>query len=207
LDKSQSRKDCLKLWMKAFYICQGILRTTSKQELIVDSFPVPVCQTHKSFRCKLLRGKVFHGYTASKKAFFWGIKVHMIVDLNGVPIEFLFTPGSESDTKAFRRFHFNFPEKSTIYGDKAYNDYVQEDLLKELCKIQVVAKRKKNSKRPHSPSTNFLLSLKRNRIETAFSSIVGLMPRCIRAATTKGFYLKVFFFILGHTMKFILPSV
>ncbi|MCP5505792.1 MAG: transposase [Chlamydiales bacterium] len=69
---------------------------------MVDSFPVAACQNNKIFRCKLFTGKAFHGYTASKKSYFFGIKVHMIVTSDGIPIQFLFTPGSAADISTFR---------------------------------------------------------------------------------------------------------
>ena len=82
---------------------------------------------------------------------------------------------------------------------------LQEDLLKESSNIDLIPKRKKNSNRRHSPEREFLLSITRNKIETTFSVIVSLMPRCIRAVTQKGFCLKVFLFIFGYMINKIIP--
>ena len=194
------------IWTLAFQMCKEILGTKGHQEFIVDSFPVPCCQNNKIFRCRLFRGKEYHGYTSSKKSYFFGIKVHMITNLQGIPMEFVFTPGSEADIKAFKRFEFDFVSGSKIYGDRAYTDYLQEDLLEEACGIQVIPKRKKNAKRQNTAIDDFFLSLKRNKIETTFSQIINLMPRCIRAVTAQGFCLKIFFFIFSYTMSHMLPS-
>jgi hypothetical protein len=188
-------------WMTAFTICKALITSGSSKEFIVDSFPVPVCQNNKIFRCKLLKGKEYHGYNASKKWYFYGIKVHMIIDTKGLPIEFIFTPGSETDIRAFKRFECDLPVDSRIYADKAYNDYMYEDLMNEILDVRLIPKRKTNMKRANNVYDDYLLSAKRNRIETTFSSIVSLMPRSIHAVTTKGFYLKVFFFIFGYTVK------
>ena len=110
------------VWQVMFLICQSILKTSHNKKLIVDSFPVAVCQNNKIFRCKLFTEKRFHGYTASKKSYFFGIKVHMIVTHEGVPIQFLFTPGHAADISAFRLFNFKELRGSKIYGDRAYND-------------------------------------------------------------------------------------
>jgi len=67
--------------------------------------------------------------------------------------------------------------------------------------IRLLAKRKKNSNRQHSPYNDLSLSLTRNRIESTFSAITGLMPKCIRAKTEKGFWIKVLFFVLAHMCK------
>jgi len=192
--------------MIAFQVSKEILGCKNHSEFIVDSFPVPCCQNNKIFRCRLFQGKEYHGYTASKKSYFWGIKVHMIVNAEGIPVEFTFTCGSESDIRGFRRLECDLPEGSKIYADKAYTDYLQEDLLKESANIELIPKRKKNAKRQHSFEREFLLSTTRNRIETTFSSIVSLMPRCIRAVTQEGFYFKVFMFIFGYTINKIVPQ-
>lgn len=194
-------------WMIAFQVVKEILVSKNHCEFIVDSFPVPCCQNNKIFRCKLFQGKEYHGYTASKKTYFWGIKVHMIVSAEGIPIKFIFTCGSESDVCGFRRLECDLPSGSKIYADKAYTDYFQEDLLKDANDINLVSTRKKNSKRRHLPEVDFILSMTRNRIETTFSAIISLMPRCIRAVTQKGFYLKVFMFIFGYTINKIIVSL
>jgi IS5 family transposase len=193
-------------WMIAFQVLQEILGWKNYSEFIVDSFPIPCCQNNKIFRCRLFQGKEYHGYTASKKSYFWGIKVHMIVTPQGIPVEFTFTCGSESDVRGFRRLECDLPKGSRIYADRAYTDYLQEELLKESGDIDLIPRRKKNSKRQHPPERDFLLSMTRNLIETTFSAIVSLMPRCIRAVTQKGFYLKVFLFIFAYTINKIVPQ-
>jgi len=184
-----------------FLVLRETIRDGNCMKYIVDSFPVITCQNNKTYRCRLVSGKEYLGYTASKKSYFFGVKVHMITDVNGVPIEFLITPGSESDIAAFRGFMFDLPEKSVIFADRAYTDYQFEDDLREFSGINLIAKRKGNAKRQHSAKDAEALRKNRNRIETCFSSIVNLMPRSIRAKTIKGFCLKVFFFVLGYTFK------
>ena len=78
-----------------------------------------------------------------KKQYLFGIKVHMIVDGDGVPIEFSFTPGSASDIKSLEEFSFNLPEGSLLFGDAAYTNYTLEDLLEEVGKISLLPKRRK----------------------------------------------------------------
>ena len=193
------------VWHMLFLALQVLLRNKDQQFFIVDSFPVKAYETHKSFRARIFAGKQFHGYTASKKQYFFGIKVHMIVDSKGVPIEFSFTPGSSSDVKSLQEFSFNLPENSLLFGDAAYTSYDVEDLLKEIDTVHLISKRRKNLKRQHSQEKNFLLSRYRNSIETVFSSIVSRMPRYIRARTEKGFCLKVFFFILAYMLNLYYP--
>jgi hypothetical protein len=80
-----------------FHVFKMYLHKNKSECFIVDSFPVSAYENHKSYRDKIFRGKEFYGYSSSKKQFFFGIKVHMIVDEFGVPIEFCFTSGKTSD--------------------------------------------------------------------------------------------------------------
>ena len=48
------------------------------QEYAVDSFPVPVCENIRIFHSKIYTEEKYRGYQASKKRYFYGIKVHMV---------------------------------------------------------------------------------------------------------------------------------
>ena len=68
----------------------------------------------------------------------------MLVTLDGVPVEFIFTPGAVSDIKGFRELDLDLPRGATILADKAYNDYVFEDLLQQTGGVRLLAKRRSN---------------------------------------------------------------
>lgn len=166
-------------------------------EYIVDSFPVSACQNCRIPRVKLLQGKEYHGYCASKKMYFYGIKVHMVTCAGGYPVEVLFSTGNVTDIKAFRNLNLDLPAGSRIYADRAYTDYSYEDFLVDVGNIQLIAQRKANTKRPLEGPKRYLQSTARKRIETSFSQITSLFPRYINAVKQKGFELKIFTFILA----------
>ena len=172
-----------------------------EKEYCIDSFPVAVCQNIRIWRSKIYRGEDFRGYIASKRQYFYGLKVHMITSKNGCPIEFSFAAGSDSDIKIFKEMNLDLPKGSKIYGDKAYNDYIHEDLAREALEIEIVAQRKDNSKRKISPALNYILSTTRKRIETTFSCITQLFPKTIHAVRAKGFELKITMFILVYSLR------
>lgn len=186
------------IWMQVIFICRSILENPKNQDYIVDSFPVAVCQTCRSWRCKMFSTREHHGYSASKKIYFWGIKVHMIVTSDGLPVEFFFSPGSVSDVKALQEFTYDFAEDSYIFGDKAYTDYKFEDFLSQF-NINLIAERKVNATRQHSGAMRYLQKCRRKRIETVFSGITQLFPRAIHATTKQGFLLKLLLFIVAYT--------
>lgn len=68
--------------------------------VILDSFPLPLCQTVRNHRASILKGLADIGYNASKQVWFYGFKVHMLVTLLGYILNYLVTPASVHDIKA-----------------------------------------------------------------------------------------------------------
>jgi hypothetical protein len=97
-------------------------------------------------------------------------------------------------------YHFDLPAGSQLTGDKAYNDYEVEDMLKEA-DLHSSPLRKKNSKRPSPPWVTYLMSSYRKLIETTGSMIEQLLPKHIHAVTDKGFELKVALFVLACSIS------
>jgi len=195
------------LWFIVFYSLQIYLRKKDNYSFIVDSFPVKAYENHKSYRARIFAEKEYHGYSASRKQYFFGIKVHMIVDSDGIPIEFMLTPGNCSDVIGFKNMDLELPRGSFIFGDKAYNNYDFEDALQKEKGITLVPKRKSNQKRSNKKELEQMLREKRNKIETVFSSITSRMPRYIKARTETGFCLKIIFLILAYMLNLYHPFV
>jgi IS5 family transposase len=190
------------IWEALFQmIAQRNIDQEKSKEFLIDSFPIPVCHNIRIRRSKIYTDEIYRGYTASKKQYFFGLKVHMITTTCGEPVEIAFSPGSEHDLKIFKQMNLSLPEGSTIYADKAYNEYEFEDLAKDGGNIRICPQRKKNSKRQVSQALEFITNHTRKRIETTFSSITRLFPKKIHAVRAKGFELKVLTFILAYAIQ------
>ena len=98
-----------------------------------------------------------------------------MVTCDGQPVEFFLTPAAEADVSGLPGFAFDLPEGAHIFGDKALNDYLVEDLLAEA-DLYLLPQRKKNSKRPLPPWWVYLQQHYRKRIETSFSLIAQPRP-------------------------------
>lgn len=101
----------------------------------VDSMPVLVCQNARIQRCRLFPPKDhahLRGKQASKKRFFYGFKVHLIVTRQGEPVEFFLSPGSMHDLEGLRHMNLDLPQGSTIWGDKAYQSQPEAQFLQDL---------------------------------------------------------------------------
>jgi hypothetical protein len=170
-------------------------------EYVIDSFPVAVCDNIRISRCKLLRGKQWRGKQCSMRRYFYGVKVQVLVNSSGIPVEFGFVPGCESDVQALKKLPLAVAAESKIYGDSAYTDYQAEDDMRETDLVQLMIQRKSNSLRPDEPWIRFIKEQMRKGIETSFSEIKALFLRKIHAVTFKGFLLKLVMFILAFTLN------
>jgi hypothetical protein len=173
-----------------------------KSVYVIDSYPVAVCDNYRICHSKIYRGDGWRGYIASKKRYFYGIRIHILVTEQGEPVEFFLAPGSCSDTKALSLYNFDLPEHSWITGDKAYNDYTIEDVMREAG-LELLPLRKKNSHRPVPPYMTYLQISVRKIVETTGSLIERLLPKSIHAVTAKGFEIKVALFVLACSINFL----
>ena len=167
----------------------------------IDRFPIPVCDNIRISRSKIYKSEEYRGFQASKKRYFYGVKIHLMVTENGEPVEFFISPGAFGDVQALQVFDFDLAPGSVVYADKAYNHYEQEDLLLEASKIQLSVMRKKNSTRPVPGYVQYLQNAKRKVIETTGSLISQMLPKSIHAVTAKGFELKVMLFTLAVSVN------
>ena len=174
----------------------------SKSIYVVDSYPVASCDNYRISRSRRYQGEEWRGYQASKRRYFYGLKIHIMVTEQGQPVEFFLTPGSCCDTKAYRLYNFDLPENAWITGDKAYTDYDLEDALWEA-NLRMSPLRKKNSKRSLKPWQFYLRSSYRKIVETTGSLIDGLVPKSIHSVTPQGFELKIALFVLACSLNFL----
>jgi hypothetical protein len=181
-----------------FYTGEAVKTLNLDSTYCIDSFPVSVCQNIRIANSRIVKGEEYRGYCASKRCYFYGFKVHMIVTSDGMPVEFSFTTGKIHDIEGMKQLPVNLPEGSELLADSAYTDYLLEDMLADN-HIRLLAARMSNSKRPHDPCLEYLISIGRKRVETAFSDIAKLLPKTIHAVTAVGFLIKIMAFIWAYT--------
>ncbi len=193
------------LWQGLFsLLAEYFKKENSEQTYVVDSLPIAVCDNIRIRRCRLYpleeHGGAFRGYIASKRRYFYGLRVHLVVTGAGEPVEFSLAQASEGDITVFKDLELDLPEGSMIFADKAYTDYHYEDLLKEVG-LYLKAQRRKNSKRPMPAWEEFLGKPIRKYIETVFSGITSLFSKKIHAVTPRGFELKIVWFVLAFAIR------
>jgi hypothetical protein len=186
------------LFVPCFHLIGQYWKAVNPEDIYaIDTFPIPVCDNIRIKRAKIYQAEAYRGKIASKKRYFYGLKLHLMVTQHGQPVEFFISPGSFSDVTYMDQFDFDLPAGSTVYADKIYNFYLVEDCLLADGQIDFSPFRKSNSKRPDPAWKRFLQHHYRKIIETSGSLIERLLPKHIHATNSAGFELKVILFVLA----------
>ncbi|HZV82296.1 MAG TPA: IS982 family transposase [Geobacteraceae bacterium] len=168
---------------------------------VIDSFPIAICDHIRIPRARLYQEEAYRGYIASKRRYFYGLRIHLRVTADGEPVEVFLAPGADADVRALSCFPFDLPTGSIVYADSAFTHYAVEDLMEEAG-IFLQPIRKKNSKRPVPPYVAYLQARGRKIGETTGSLIERLLPKSIHAVTSEGFELKVMLFVLAVSASY-----
>lgn len=189
------------LLQKVFAVLGEAWKSLNESSIyIIDSFPIAVCDNIRIAHSQIYQSEDYRGYQASKRRYFYGLKIHLMITADGKPVEFFLSPGGYADVDSLKDYSFDLPPGSTVLGDKAYNDYVIEDEL-HIAGINLMPLRKKNSKRPNSPCRNYIIHQFRKYIETSGSLISQMLPKSIHAVTARGFELKVALFVISLSIN------
>lgn len=95
----------------------------------VDSTPIRVCKNKRIKRNKVFKGIAQLG--KSTMGFFFGFKLHLIINDKGEILNFVITQGNADDREPLKNERFIKAIKGKLYGDKGY-------LSKELTNILFV---------------------------------------------------------------------
>jgi hypothetical protein len=193
------------LWQELFDVLAEVFKQNNPdQSYVVDSLPVAVCDNIRIGRSKLYplqeHGEAFRGYIASKRRYFYGLRVHLVSTASGEPVEFTLAAASEAHISLFKELKLELPEGAIICADKGYTDYHYEDLLEDVG-LHLKAQRRNRSKREMPAWVEFLSKPIRQYIETVFSKLSAMLAGKIHAVTPRGFELKIVCFLLAFSIQ------
>ena len=175
-------------------------QANTRQRYILDTFPVKVCHNIRISRSHLLQGEDYRGKNASKREYFYGYKVALLVSEKGLPVELAFIPASYSEHSALKRLDFDLPQGSIVWQDSGFTDYEWEDFYLAQEQIEFATQRKKNSLRGDSFIDAVAKKQNRKSIETNISEITARFGKKIHAVTIQGFQFKVFLTVLAYCL-------
>ena len=146
-----------------------------------------VCHNIRIKNCRLLTDEDFRGKNTSKREYFNGFKVALLIDEHVNPVELSMYAGAYSEQSALHRMDFDLPKGSIVWQDSGFTDYEWEDFYMENEGIEFATQRKKNSLRGDSFIDEIAKKYNRKTVETAYSVITSRLPKRIHTVTIEGF--------------------
>lgn len=99
LERTRFNRRCHYL-VPLFQLIRDRFNQLDFQELvIIDSFPILLCQPVRNSKAKLLNSIADVGYNASKQMWFYGFKLHLAVTESGFILNYVVTPASVHDVQ------------------------------------------------------------------------------------------------------------
>jgi hypothetical protein len=161
--------------------------------------PLPICAPAREKRSQL--GSPLgaaKGYCAAKKMYYYGLKLHAIIDDKMTISQYWLTPANVHDVRALEEAVSNNLKDTLIFGDKAYNSQRLAQRLVEEQNCMLLPIRKKNQKIwDNTPEENKWKSKNRKIVESFFSKLSALMPKRITAVKPTTYLRKIGGFILA----------
>jgi transposase len=136
----------------------------------VDSTPLAVCHnrripSHKVFAGLAARGK-------SSTGWFFGFKLHLVVNDRGELLNVILTPGNTDDRKPVRRLVRHRFGK--LFGDRGYLSKQLFRQLLETCGVQLVTKLKARMQNQLLPLFDKVLLRKRAVVESIVDQLKNI---------------------------------
>jgi len=142
----------------------------NKEEFgIVDSCPLHTATTSRGWQAKRLQSESCYGYCATKKEYYYGMKFHLVVSLNGFVQDYTITNAKEDDRVALLEIGKRLTFDSLI-GDKGYVG-IEKQMKKEYG-INLYALKRKTSSISLPKAFRNIISKLRKRIETTFAQLI-----------------------------------
>lgn len=169
----------------------------------IDSLPLAVCHnrripSHKVFAHLAERGK-------SSVDWFYGFKLHLIVNDQGELLAFHLTPGNVDDRKPVPKLARGLFGK--LFGDRGYISKVLQEVLSAQ-NLQLITKIKKKMKNRLLPVFDQLLLRKRAIIETINDQLKNICQiEHTRHRSRANFLVNVIAALIAYTYKEKLPSL
>lgn len=134
-----------------------------KQYYLMDSKPIPVCHPIRHGRVRLLR-EDGAWFSKTTKGWFFGFKLHAIVNQQGLVVGALFTPANTDDRDPALALAWAV-DGGLALGDLGYRGEELRELLQEEAELLLLTPA--DAPKPQRA----LLSALRERVETSFSQL------------------------------------
>jgi hypothetical protein len=157
--------------MSAFNLIRRIvlswLDVAQDRQCLIDSLPIPVVQFHlvPSSTGDWAAHEANFGKVSSKKQTIFGYKLHLVVTLGGVILDFELAPANATDLEVGFELLSEHTDLDVI-GDKGYISAEKADQLWQHNRVRLRTLPRRNQKKQLPPEVKRLFNVVRQLIET-----------------------------------------
>jgi len=170
----------------------------------IDSTSLDVCLNQRIHCHKVFAGLAERGKTST--GWFFGFKLHLVVNERGQILQFCLTPGNVDDRKPVPQLAQHLFGK--LFGDKGYISQKLADQLRELFDVQLITKLRSNMKNQLMLLSDRLLLRRRAIIETIIDQLKNISQiEHSRHRSVKNFFVNVICGIIAYCRRPIKPSL
>jgi len=159
-------------WIRRILLSQ--IDVAQDKQCIIDSLPIPVVNFHlvpSSTGDWRAHGARF-GKVSSKKETIFGYKLHLLVTMGGIILDFVLAPANVTDLEAGLDILFEHTDLNVI-GDKAYINADRAAELWHMNRLRLQTVPRKNQKKQLPKPTRKLINRVRQIIETVNGQLDG----------------------------------
>ncbi len=142
---------------------------------VVDSTPVECARSRDAVRRSELAGWAEYGYCASHSRYFWGLRLHLVATLHGLPIGYALTGAKADERQVLLDLLTDDPTLAaarpgqTLIADK---NYFGRDFEATLAGAGIELLRRARKGEPERPGGQFFKPL-RQTVESIFDTLKG----------------------------------
>ncbi len=170
----------------------------------IDSTSLDVCRNQRIHSHKVFAGLAARGQTSM--GWFFGFKLHLVINERGEILQFCITPGNVDDRKPVPTLVKKLFGK--VFGDKGYLSQPLAKTLRELFDIQLITKLRSNMKSQLMLMTDRILLRRRAIIESLIDQLKNISQiEHSRHRSIPNFFVNVLCGLIAYCRKSSKPSL
>lgn len=171
---NRRRRNLMGIFNQIRRILLGWLDIAQDKQCVIDSLPIPVVQFHlvPASTGDWAAYDADFGQVSSKKETIFGFKLHLLVTLNGLILDFVLAPASATDLDVGFGLLSDYTDL-TVLGDKGYINATKAAQLWADNRLRLLTIPRRNQKVQLPSSVRRLFNSVRQIIETVNSQLNG----------------------------------
>jgi hypothetical protein len=170
----------------------------------IDSTSLDVCLNQRIHCHKVFAGLAARGHTSM--GWFFGFKLHLVINERGELLQFCITPGNIDDRKPVPRLAKKLFGK--LFGDKGYISNPLAQSLRQLFDLQLITKLRSNMKNQLMLLSDRILLRRRAIIETIIDQLKNISQiEHSRHRSVPNFFVNVLCGLIAYCLRPIKPSL